>query len=76
MLDSAKFRIGFHFDHMISVAETGYFKPHPAAYRAASERLDVDPGSIMHLANHAFDCIGAKAVGMHAAFVNRRRVPL
>ena len=31
--------------------------------------------SIMHLANHAFDCIGAKACGMRTAFIDRRKRP-
>ena len=33
---------------------------------------------IMHVANHAFDCIGAQAAGMKAAFINRRdrRTPI
>ncbi len=29
----------------------------------------------MHVASHAFDCIGAKAAGMRAGFVNRRGRP-
>jgi 2-haloacid dehalogenase len=29
----------------------------------------------MHVANHAFDCIGARAAGLRACFVNRRRRP-
>jgi len=27
------------------------------------------------VANHAFDCVGAKASGMRAAFVDRRKRP-
>jgi 2-haloacid dehalogenase len=27
------------------------------------------------VANHAFDCVGAKAFGMRAAFVDRRKRP-
>jgi 2-haloacid dehalogenase len=29
----------------------------------------------MHVASHAFDCIGAKAYGMRAAFIDRRSRP-
>jgi 2-haloacid dehalogenase len=29
----------------------------------------------MHVANHAFDCIGAKAFGMRTAFIDRRKRP-
>jgi hypothetical protein len=27
------------------------------------------------VANHAFDCIGAKSAGMHSAFIDRRKLP-
>jgi 2-haloacid dehalogenase len=27
------------------------------------------------VASHAFDCIGAKSAGMHAAFIDRRKLP-
>ncbi len=75
MLENAKPYIGFAFDEMISVADAGYFKPHYRAYQNAAERLGVEPGRILHVANHAFDCIGAKAAGMRTAFVNRRHRP-
>jgi 2-haloacid dehalogenase len=30
---------------------------------------------ILFVANHAFDCIGAKSAGMRTAFIDRRRRP-
>ena len=75
MLENAKPHIGFSFDAMISAAEAGHFKPHWATYRLACERLRVEPPAILFVANHAFDCIGAKACGLRAAFVDRRRRP-
>lgn len=75
MLDAAKPYIGFEFDAVISVAEAGYFKPHHATYAKACERLGVDRSSVLFVANHAFDCIGAKAYGMRTAFVDRRKRP-
>lgn len=75
MLENARSFIGFVFDRYISAAAGGYFKPHVATYRKAAEILEVDIDQIMHVASHAFDCIGAKAAGMRAAFVNRRRRP-
>jgi 2-haloacid dehalogenase len=75
MLENAKPHIGFRFDAMISIADAGYFKPHFLSYRRAAERLGVEPAAVLHVANHAFDCIGAKAAGMCAAFVDRRRRP-
>lgn len=75
MLDNAKPHIGHSFDDYISIATAGYFKPHAATYTRAAERLGTDIGRIMHVANHAFDCIGAQAQGMRGAYVNRRGRP-
>jgi 2-haloacid dehalogenase len=75
MLENAKPHIGFAFDRYISIATAGYFKPHRAAYAKAAELLGTDVGQVLHVANHAFDVIGARAAGMRAAFVNRRRRP-
>ena len=30
---------------------------------------------VLFVANHAFDCIGAKSAGMRSAFIDRRRRP-
>ncbi len=75
MLEHAKPCLGFDFDQMISVAEAGYFKPHFATYQKAAELIGEDRSRIMHIANHAFDCIGAKASGMRTAWINRRQRP-
>lgn len=75
MLANAVPYVGFEFDRTISVEEAGYFKPHFSTYAKAAELLGVEPASIMHVANHPFDCIGAKAAGMQAAYVDRRKRP-
>ncbi len=75
MLRAAGPHIGFEFDAVISVQEAGYFKPHWATYASAEDILAEQRSSILFVANHAFDCIGAKSFGMRAAFVDRRRRP-
>jgi 2-haloacid dehalogenase len=75
MLEAARPYIGFEFDAMISVEEAGCFKPHFATYRKACEILGERPSAILFVANHAFDCIGAKTQGMRTAFIDRRRRP-
>jgi len=60
---------------VISVAEAGYFKPHWKTYAKAAEIIGQDPSSILFVANHAFDCIGAKSYGMRTAFIDRRKRP-
>jgi 2-haloacid dehalogenase len=63
------------FDRVISVAEASSFKPHAVTYGTAARLLDVEPAQVCFVANHAFDCVGAKAAGMRAVFVDRRRRP-
>ncbi len=75
MLSNAARYVGFEFDAVISVEEAGYFKPHHATYRKAAELLSVEPAQVMHVANHPFDCVGAKAAGMRAAYIDRRKRP-
>ncbi len=75
MLAAAGPHIGFPFDHVISVEEAGYFKPHWRTYAKACEIIGVDRASVLFVANHAFDCIGAKSFGMRAAFIDRRKRP-
>jgi 2-haloacid dehalogenase len=75
MLEAAKPHLGHRFDATISVQEAGYFKPHRATYETAARILDLAPLQCLHVANHAFDCIGAKAAGMRAAFIDRRNRP-
>jgi 2-haloacid dehalogenase len=75
MLETAKRYHKIPFDRVISVAEANSFKPHLATYLKAAELLGVSPGEILFIANHAFDCIGAKSAGMRTAFIDRRSRP-
>ena len=75
MLEAAKRHIGFPFDHVISVQAAGYFKPHHSTYAKAVEVIGHAPEQLLFVANHAFDCIGAKACGMRTAFIDRRKRP-
>jgi 2-haloacid dehalogenase len=75
MLEAARPHLQVEFDRIISVAEAGSFKPHVATYRTAAELLGSPPDAILFVANHAFDCVGAKAYGMRTCFVDRRKRP-
>jgi 2-haloacid dehalogenase len=68
-------RMQYGFDAIISVQKAGFFKPHPAVYRAGATILGVEPGCIMMVAAHAFDIMGARACGYRGAYVNRYRLP-
>ena len=67
--------LGIEFDRILSVAEAGSFKPHAATYRTAAEIMAAPVDAVLFVANHAFDCVGAKAAGMRTAFVDRRQRP-
>ena len=75
MLETAKQYHRIPFDKVISVAEANSFKPHVATYTKAAELCGLTPDQILFVANHAFDCIGAKAAGMRTAFIDRRSRP-
>jgi len=75
MLEAAKPYLGHRFDATISVQEAGCFKPHRRTYETAARLLEVAPHEVLHVANHAFDCVGATAAGMRAAFIDRRGRP-
>jgi 2-haloacid dehalogenase len=75
MLETAKRYHKIPFDRVISVAEAGSFKPHVATYTKAAELLGLPMDQILFVANHAFDCIGAKSAGMRTAFIDRRSRP-
>ena len=75
MLEAAKAHHGIPFDKVISVAEANSFKPHVATYTKAAQIMGVRMKEVLFVANHAFDCLGAKAAGMHSAFIDRRKRP-
>jgi 2-haloacid dehalogenase len=63
------------WDRVISVAEADSFKPHRTTYHTAAALIGLGRQDILFVANHAFDCIGAKAAGMRTAFIDRRKRP-
>jgi 2-haloacid dehalogenase len=75
MLEAAKAYHGVAFERTISVAAANSFKPHVATYTKAAEIVGVRLEEVLFIANHAFDCIGAKSAGMRTAFIDRRRRP-
>lgn len=75
MLEAAKAWHKVPFDEVISVAAAQSFKPHVATYTRAAEIVGVRMDQVLFVANHAFDCIGAKAAGMRTAFIDRRSRP-
>jgi 2-haloacid dehalogenase len=55
---------------IVSVEEVELYKPHPAVYRHAAERLGVEPRRITLVAAHAWDVVGAKQAGLDAVWID------
>lgn len=75
MLEAARSFHKIAFDAVISVAVANSFKPHVATYSKGAELMGVRMDEVLFVANHPFDCIGAKSAGMHSAFIDRRMRP-
>ena len=75
MLETAKQYHKIPFNAVISVAVANAFKPHAATYTKAAEILGVHMEEVLFVANHNFDCIGAKSTGMHTAFIDHHKRP-
>ena len=56
---------------LLSVELAGTFKPDPAVYRLAVDRLGVMAEEIVFLSSNAWDAVGATAFGLRVAWINR-----
>lgn len=56
---------------ILSVEMVGIFKPDPAVYQLAVDRLDVAADEIVFLSANAWDAVGATAFGLRVAWINR-----
>ena len=61
------------FGELISVEEVRIYKPAPAVYRHAAERLGRPIGEVWLVSGNPFDAAGAKAAGMRVAKLERSR---
>lgn len=64
-----------HLDEIVSADEVRTFKPDPAVYRNAADRLDRDLGECTLVSSNAWDVAGAASAGMGTARVDRNREP-
>jgi 2-haloacid dehalogenase len=64
-----------YFRDVVSVDEVRAFKPAPRVYRHLASRVGRPPSEIRLISSNPFDIIGAQAVEMQVAWVNRGAVP-
>jgi 2-haloacid dehalogenase len=68
---SAHAGIDRFFDAVFSVEEVKVYKPHPAVYNLACERLNLSADEICFLSSNGWDAYSAKAFGFHVLWCNR-----
>lgn len=64
-----------HFDEVVSVEETGSFKPDPKVYAFVASHLCRKPSDLRLVATHDWDTHGALSAGMLAAYIDRTGAP-
>jgi putative hydrolase of the HAD superfamily len=63
-----------HMDLIVTSALVGYEKPDSRTYFAALDPLGIAPEDALHVGDQVLsDVVGARAIGMHAALIDRYR---
>jgi 2-haloacid dehalogenase len=66
-------RLGVEFDWVVTAQQARGYKPNPANFILAFERIDVPRERILHVAQSLFhDHVPAKALGMTTVWIDRR----
>jgi 2-haloacid dehalogenase len=63
---------GLSFQRLLSAEDVRHYKPDPEVYLGAASALGLEANQVMMVAAHKSDLRAAQAVGMRAAFVERR----
>ncbi len=62
-------------DHVISIETAGVYKPHPSAYRLASDALGLPAERLAFVSSNGWDVAGAAHFGYAAYHINRAGLP-
>lgn len=68
--------LGTLLDAVLSVEAVGQFKPVPAVYRLAGERLGIETAATGFVSANGWDIAGAAAFGFCAVWINREGAPV
>ena len=68
--------VGAQFDVVVTAEEAGAYKPDPAPYHLACERLGRAPQEVAFVAGSPFDALGALDFGFQVTWVNRLAMPV
>jgi len=59
------------FKTIISAHKCKMYKPHPAVYKFANEKLEVPASRVLYVAGSSLDAIGARGYGFTSVWINR-----
>ena len=65
-----------HIDGLLSVDAAGIYKPAPAVYQLAVDRLQLDAAEIAFVSANGWDAAGAAAFGFTTFWINRNGEPV
>ncbi len=66
--------LGVVFDWVITAQQAGSYKPNPATFGLALQRIEIPPDRILHVAQSLYhDHVPAKALGLSTVWIDRRR---
>jgi 2-haloacid dehalogenase len=65
-----------HIDDILSVDDARTYKPAPAVYQLAVDRLQMPAEAIAFVSANGWDAAGAKAFGFTTFWINRQGVPI
>jgi 2-haloacid dehalogenase len=61
-----------NFDHVVTAQQVGAYKPDPAPFNVALERIGIDKSRILHTAQSRFhDIVPARALGLDTVWIRR-----
>lgn len=64
------------FSEVLSIDEIQQFKPAPASYQYAVEKLDLENHEVLFMSSNGWDISGAKNFGFQTAWINRKNLPI
>ena len=64
---------GISFDYIFSGDMAKSYKPAKEIYQLPFDKLGIGKEELLHVAGSMFDVMGAKAAGIHVAWINRRK---
>lgn len=76
MLDPLVAQSGLRFDAVLSVDELRTYKPDPAVYELAVEKLQIPKKDIGFVSSNGWDAQGAKSFGFTVFWINRANAPV